>query len=59
MGRAKEFGYRCWHFEAPMFNPANFNRRDDDIFSGRSASALLAIPEEAAVDLPLAGCVEL
>jgi hypothetical protein len=42
-----------------LFNPQNFNRRDADIFSGRSAIALLAIPEEIDVDVALHGCVEI
>ena len=42
----KAFGYRCWACEAPLFNPDNFNRRGDNVFSGQSSWALLAIPEE-------------
>jgi len=57
--RVKELGYRCWRTETALFNPDNFNRRDTDIFSGRSALALLAIPEEIDVDIALDGCVEL
>ncbi len=51
--RARDFGYRCWRVETPLFNPANFNRSDDDIFPGRSTLALLAIPEEVEVAVPL------
>jgi hypothetical protein len=58
-GRANEFSYRCWRMETPLFNPQNFNRRDTDIFSGRTGLALLAIPEEIEVDIALDGCVEL
>jgi tetratricopeptide (TPR) repeat protein len=57
--RVKELGYRCWRMETALFNPENFNRRDTDIFSGRTALALLAIPEEIDVDIALDGCVEL
>ncbi len=57
--RASEFGYRRWRVETPLFNPDNFNRRDDDIFSGGSALALLAIPEEIEVDAAIDGGVEL
>jgi tetratricopeptide (TPR) repeat protein len=57
--RAREFGYRCWRMDTALFNPANFNRRETDIFSGRTALALLAIPEEIDVDIALDGCVEL
>jgi len=38
---------------------ANFNRRDADIFAGRKALALLAIPEEIDVDIALDQCVEI
>ena len=43
--RVKGFGYRCWRIETPLYNPANFNRRDDDLFAGH-ALALAAVPEE-------------
>ena len=52
-GRARALGYRCWKMSVPLFNPQNFNRRDDDIFGGRVALALLAIPEEVDVDAGL------
>jgi precorrin-6B methylase 2 len=57
--RVKEFSYRCWRMETALFNVQNFNRRYADIFAGRSALALLAIPEEIDVDVALDGCVEL
>jgi FkbM family methyltransferase len=57
--RVKEFSYRCWRMETPFFNPENFNRRETDIFAGRTALALLAIPEEIEVDIALDGCIEL
>lgn len=57
--RVREFGYRCWRMDVAWFNPENFNRRDDDIFAGRTALALLAIPEESEVDVAQNGCVEL
>jgi hypothetical protein len=44
--------------QTALFNPANFNRRDTDIFGGEAALALLAIPEEAGVTVALDGCVE-
>jgi len=56
--RAREFGYRCWRMETPYFHQDNFNRRDADIFDGGAALALLAIPEEVEVTIPLNGCVE-
>lgn len=58
-GRVRRFGYRCWRMETALFNPDNFNRRDADIFSGRTALALLAIPEEIEVDVTLDGCREI
>ena len=57
--RAKTFGYRCWRMETPLFDPANFNRRDTDIFDGETALALLAIAEETEVAVAPDGCVEL
>jgi FkbM family methyltransferase len=57
--RAQAFSYRCWRMETALFNPDNFNRRDTDIFSGRTTLALLAIPEEIDVDIALDECVEL
>jgi tetratricopeptide (TPR) repeat protein/precorrin-6B methylase 2 len=55
----REFGYRCWRLETPLFNPGNFNRHDVDVFAGRKAWTLLGIPEEIDVDVALDGCVEL
>jgi tetratricopeptide (TPR) repeat protein len=55
----RDFGYQCWKMETPYFNPGNFNRRDSDIFSGRAALALLAIPEETEVTAALDGCAKL
>jgi hypothetical protein len=57
--RAKAFGYRCWRLETALYNAANFNCRDADIFAGRKALALLAIPEEVDVDMALDECVEI
>jgi len=51
--RVKEFGYRCWRMAMPLYNPDNFNRREADIFSGRLAWSVLAIPEEIEIDLAL------
>ena len=44
--RLQGFGYRTWRVDTELFNPANFNRRTEDIYQGRVASALVAIPEE-------------
>src|SRR6266542_446710 len=54
----KLFGYQCWRTSTPLFNPDNFYRHDRDVFSGREARAILAIPEEIDVDVALDGCVE-
>lgn len=56
--RLKLFGYQCWQTSTPLFNPDNFYRHDQDVFSGREARAILAIPEEIDVDVALDGCVE-
>lgn len=57
--KVEGFGYRRWRVATPLFNPENFNRRPDDAFDGRTALALLAIPEEFAAEIDLAWCVEL
>ena len=56
---AKTFSYRCWRLETALFNTANFNRRDTDIFAGGKALALLALPEEIDTDVALDQCVEI
>jgi FkbM family methyltransferase len=56
---AKACGYRCWRLSTPLFDPQNFNHRDTDIFSGKHAIALLAIPEEIEVNMATDQCVEL
>jgi hypothetical protein len=57
--RARDFGYRCWRIATPLFGARNYNRRGDDLFGGRVALALLAIPEESAGDVALDGGVEI
>ena len=57
--RVTVFSYRCWRMETPLFNPENFNHRKENIFSARTALALLAIPEEIEVDILLEGCEEI
>jgi len=57
--RLREFGYCCWRLETPLFNAANFNRHDIDVFAGGAVWTLLGIPEEIEVDVALDGCVEL
>jgi len=55
----REFGYRYWRVETPLFNVQNFNRRDKDIFGGRTVLALLAVPEENDIDVMFDGCSEM
>lgn len=57
--RAREYGYRTWRMETAWFNPGNFNRRHADIFEGRVALTLVAVPEEVDGDMAQFGCVEL
>jgi tetratricopeptide (TPR) repeat protein len=56
IARAKDLGYRCWVHEAPLYNPQNFNRREGDIFGGRVAITLCAIPEEIDADADMSEC---
>jgi len=39
----------------PMFNPANFNGRDVDVFEGRKSLALVAVPAESADEVDKRG----
>ncbi len=39
-------GYRCWQSTLPLFDPANFLRREDDVFRGQTVTALAALPQE-------------
>jgi len=55
----RDFGYACWQFETPLFNPANFNLRDTDIFEGRTSFAVIAIPEEVEPGIGLDECVRI
>jgi len=55
-GQAKDLGYACWQVTTPLFNPANFNRRSENIFPDQSVLALLAMPEELGVDVAHAAC---
>jgi hypothetical protein len=52
-------GYQSWRITSPLFNPSNYNRRDDDIFCGKVAFGLLSIPEEIEMDIEIEGCVPL
>jgi tetratricopeptide (TPR) repeat protein len=57
--QVKGYGYRCWRMETPLYDAANFNRRDDDIFAGRTALALVAMPEESDTGLLVGAGAEL
>jgi hypothetical protein len=57
--QTSNLGYRTWRCDAPLFNPTNFNRRGNDIFAGLGAVAVLGIPEELDVDLPLSDLVQI
>jgi len=57
--RLHDHGYQCWKMTTPCFNPKNFNRRDADIFSGRMAVAVLAVPEEIVATIAYDGCERL
>lgn len=52
----KDHAYLCWKVTTPYYNPLNFNRRDVDIFSGQTALAVLAIPEEIIAVIDFDGC---
>jgi len=56
VARLKDHAYLCWKVTTPYYNPLNFNGRDVDIFSGRTALAVLAIPEEIVATTDLDGC---
>jgi hypothetical protein len=56
IARVKDLGYRCWVHESALYNPGNFNRREGDIFNGRTSLALLAIPEEVDGVDEISGC---
>jgi precorrin-6B methylase 2 len=58
-GQTRELGYRCWRTETTLFNARNYDLRDEDIFGGRTELALLAIPEEASMDVDLDECTEI
>jgi tetratricopeptide (TPR) repeat protein len=55
----REFRLACWKVESPLFNTGNFNRRDVDVFEGRKALALLAVPAELIHEVDTDGCERL
>jgi hypothetical protein len=56
---ARDCGYQAWQHTAPLFSPANYNCRSDNIFPGEHAHGLFCIPEEFDVDVNLDGCLPL
>ena len=40
------FGYQLWWHWPPLFNPANFNGLDEDIFGNIVSRNMLCLPEE-------------
>jgi hypothetical protein len=42
----RDYGYRCWHMETPLFDAGNFNNRRENVFGDATAHAMLAVPEE-------------
>jgi precorrin-6B methylase 2 len=53
--RVRDFGYGCWRIETPLYNPANFNRREWDLFGNRTAALAIAFPEELGFEPGLDG----
>jgi tetratricopeptide (TPR) repeat protein len=43
----RDFGYHCMRVAVPRYDPANFNRRDDDVFGNGVGLAVFAVPEES------------
>jgi hypothetical protein len=56
VSRLRRARYQCWKAATPMFNPANFNGVDVDVFAGQNMLALVALPEDAALDAGMRGC---
>jgi len=42
--------------ETTMFNRANFNGRDVDVFSGQKSVTLLGVPKESESQTAIEGC---
>jgi hypothetical protein len=57
--RVRDFGYQCWRLATPYFNPDNFNWREADIFSGRMAFGVIAVPEEIELEIAFDRCVKM
>ncbi len=57
--RMREFGYRSWRMETPLFSSDNFNRQERNVFAGQKALAVLCLPEEIDMDIALGECVEM
>jgi hypothetical protein len=54
-----DYSYACFRMEAPLFFRDNFNRRREDVFAGKTALALVAMPEEAQFDRSIAHCASM
>jgi hypothetical protein len=52
----RDHAYQSWILDLPMFNPANYNQRSEDIFPGKRLTGIFCIPEEIEVDVELEGC---
>ncbi|RYF66067.1 MAG: FkbM family methyltransferase [Comamonadaceae bacterium] len=39
-------GYQCWHYITPLYNAQNFNRFDQNVFTGAWSFDLLCTPRE-------------
>jgi len=56
---AHQYGYQSWRVETRFFSPENYNRQNDDIFNGRTAHAVLSVPEEIEMDITIEGCASI
>ncbi len=55
----RQYGYRTFAVRTPLFAQGNFNRREDDIFAGAAARAILGVPEEADAAIAFEGVSEI
>jgi tetratricopeptide (TPR) repeat protein len=51
-----ELAYQCWHFDSPYVREENFNGVAVLPHDKMLQTAVLAIPEEVAIDVPLVDC---
>jgi tetratricopeptide (TPR) repeat protein len=57
--RLAAFGYACWLHRSSVFREDNFNRAAKAVMLHETQQAILAIPEEVDVDVPLDDCTRL